>query len=185
MAIFSALPPPWPSWIDEWHCPWPIIRSLFCFLGVDWLPMTSSEFHMWEGTELRGESGAPGDPTVFVDDSRVPLTPNLINHLIYLNLNGSLKHGVLEEPFHGVGNTHYSFVSITKIARRWRPRSLARSQHCTKPTLGGVTVFPENIIAENWIELLKITSSAVCFKILWRIKTLIGFCRSKRRNIGK
>lgn len=125
MAIFSALPPPWPSWIDEWHCPWPIIRSLFCFLGVDWLPMTSSEFHMWEGTELRGESGAPGDPTVFVDDSRVPLTPNLINHLIYLNLNGSLKHGVLEEPFHGVGNTHYSFVSITKIARRWRPRSLA------------------------------------------------------------
>lgn len=100
---------------------------MFCFLGVDWLLMTSSEFRKWAGTELRGESGAPGDPSVFVDDSRVPLTPNLINHLIYLDFNGSLKHGVIEEPFHGVGNKHYSFASRHKIARRWRPRSLAHS----------------------------------------------------------
>jgi len=69
---------------------------------------------------------------MFVDDSRVPLTPNLINHLIYLNFNGS-QHGVIEELLHGVGNKHYSFVSRHKIAGRWR------SQHCTKPTLGGVT----------------------------------------------
>lgn len=138
MAIFSALPPPWPSWVDEWHCPWPIIRSLFCFLGADWLPMTSSEFHMWAGAELRGESGAPGDPTVFVDDSRVPLTPNLINHLIY---------------------SKSQWISETRRFRRALPRSwqhtlfvrfasqisqedgvLARST-AQSPTLGGVTVF--------------------------------------------
>lgn len=133
---------------------------MFCFLGADWLPMTSSEFHMWAGAELRGESGAPGDPTVFVDDSRVPLTPNLINHLIYLNLNGSLKHGVLEEPFHGVGNTHYSFVSRHKYRKKMASSlaALHKAQHWA-----GSRYFPENI---NWIELLRSTSSALFFKIL-------------------
>lgn len=172
MAIFSALPPPWPSWVDEWHCPWPIIRSLFCFLGADWLPMTSSEFHMWAGTELRGESGAPGDPTVFVDDRRVPLTPNLINHLIYLNLNGSLKHGVLEEPFHGVGNTHYSFASRHKN-RKKMASSLAALHKAH--TGRGHGLFQKISLPTTGLSSLGVRHQPCVLKYsLWWIKTVIG-----------
>lgn len=67
-------------------------------------------------------------PCLFVDDSRAPFTPTLIN----FNLSGSLKHGALEEPFHGVAlHTKLARVASQKSQEDGvsAPRGTTQSAH--------------------------------------------------------
>lgn len=81
-----------------------------------------------------------------------------------MNLNGSLKHDVLEEPFDGVA----LHIKVARVASQISQEDGVSAPRGTKRTQGGVTGFPENTIAGNRIKLRKksnVASPAVCFKM--------------------